>query len=333
MSTISSVQPSAGLGLTGVIEWVELQLAPIQSAYLDVEILPYENLDAFWPLAEESVAVREHTVAWVDCMSRGVHARAGACLREQIGPTTDALTPIRIGLSRMCPSSFPGFALNRLSVGAFNEAYYHLHRLKKKKVRQHYSTYFYPLDSILNWNRLYGFRGMMQYQCVIPPENAKDAMRALLIEISKSGQASFLAVMKTFGDRPSPGMLSFPRPGATLSLDFPYRGDATLALMSRLDAIVRDARGALYPGQGRTYVRRDVQAFLPAMGVLGRTQGSRRKFRLLAKGFDSDGCIETRGDPGRDFRHCRGCGADLGRSRGSLRAGRAECGKAVGGGR
>ena len=121
--------------------------------------------------------------------------------------------------------------------------------MKKKKVRQHYSTYFYPLDSILNWNKLYGFGGMMQYQCVVPSETAKDAMRALLIEISKSGQASFLAVLKTFGDRPSPGMLSFPRPGATLTLDFPYRGDVTLALMSRLDAIVRDARGALYPAK------------------------------------------------------------------------------------
>ena len=147
------------------------------------------------------------------------------------------------------PLDFPGFALNAPSVGAFNEAYYNLHRLKKKKIRQHYSTYFYPLDSVLNWNRLYGFRGMMQYQCVIPPENAKDAMRALLFEISKSGQASFLAVMKTFGYRSSPGMLSFPRPGATLSLDFPYRGDTTLALMSRLDAIVRDTHGALYPAK------------------------------------------------------------------------------------
>ena len=89
----------------------------------------------------------------------------------------------------------------------------------------------------------------MQYQCVLPPANAKDAMRVLLNEISKSGQASFLAVMKTFGARPSPGLLSFPRPGATLTLDFSNRGDVTLALMSRLDTIVRDARGALYPAK------------------------------------------------------------------------------------
>jgi FAD/FMN-containing dehydrogenase len=237
-----------GLGLTGVIEWVELQLAPIQSAYLDVEILPYENLDAFWPLAAESVAVCEHTVAWVDCMSGGLSAGRGVFTRANWADDR-CFEAHSDRTFKNVPLDVPGFALNRPSVGAFNEAYYNLHRLKKKKVRQHYSTYFYPLDSILNWNRLYGFRGMMQYQCVIPPANARDAMRALLIEISKSGQASFLAVMKTFGHRPSPGMLSFPRPGATLSLDFPYRGDATLALMSRLDAIVRDARGALYPAK------------------------------------------------------------------------------------
>ena len=237
-----------GLGLTGVIEWVELQLAPIQSAYLDVEILPYESLDAFWPIAEESVAGSEHTVAWVDCMSRGVGAGRGVFTRANWadGGCIDAHSDRTF---KNVPLDFPGLALNRLSVGTFNEAYYQLHRLKKKKVRQHYSTYFYPLDSIMNWNRLYGFAGMMQYQCVLPPENAKDAMRVLLIEISKSGQASFLAVMKTFGDRLSPGLLSFPRPGATLTLDFSNRGDVTLALMSRLDAIVRDARGALYPAK------------------------------------------------------------------------------------
>jgi L-gulonolactone oxidase len=121
--------------------------------------------------------------------------------------------------------------------------------MKKRKFRQHYSAYMFPLDGILNWNKLYGSRGMMHYQCAIPSANAQDAMRALLDEISRSGQASFLAAAKTFGDLRSPGMLSFPRPGATLALDFPNRGDATLALMGRLDAIVREAQGALYPAK------------------------------------------------------------------------------------
>jgi hypothetical protein len=139
--------------------------------------------------------------------------------------------------------------LKRLSAAAFNEFYYSVHRLKKKKLRQHHSVCFYPLDAIANWNRFYGSPGMLQYQCVIPMGDERAEMRALLDEIARSEQASFLAVIKTFGDRPSPGMLSFPRAGATLALDFPNRGEETLTLMGRLDEIVRGAGGALYPAK------------------------------------------------------------------------------------
>jgi L-gulonolactone oxidase len=238
----------AGLGLTGVIEWVELQLAPIRSAYLDVEILPYENLDAFWDVAEESVQVCEHTIAWIDCVSGGARKGRGVFLRANWAD--DGRFDTHSDRSfKTFPIEVPSRTLNRLTVGAFNEIYYDLHRIKKKLVRQHYSTYNYPLDGILNWNKLYGSNGMLQYQCAIPFGCAREATRSLLDEVSKSGQASFLAAVKTFGDRPSPGMLSFPRPGVTLALDFPNRGQVTLALMSRLDAIVREAQGALYPAK------------------------------------------------------------------------------------
>ena len=174
--------------------------------------------------------------------------------------------------------------LNRLSVAAFNELYYDLHRLKRKRVRQHYSTYFYPLDSVLNWNRLYGSRGMLQYQCAIPWGDERVVMRALLDEISRSGQASFLAVLKTFGDLPSPGMLSFPRPGATLALDFPNRGDGN----ARADGPTRRdrARGRRrsLSGQGRAHAGGHVQARLSPLGGFGRTEGSHAEFRFLAKG-------------------------------------------------
>ncbi|MBV8443524.1 MAG: FAD-binding oxidoreductase, partial [Hyphomicrobiales bacterium] len=234
-----------GLGLTGVIECVELQLAPIRSAFLDVEILPFENLEKFWDIAGESVASHEHTVAWVDCTTRrgrGVFNRANWAEFGDLGAYDDRSF-------RSVPFDFPSFALNGLSVGAFNELYYRLHRLKQSRQTQCYGTYFYPLDSVHNWNRLYGARGMLQYQCVVPPDEERTALPALLHEIARSGQASFLAVLKTFGDKPSPGLLSFPRPGTTLALDFPHRGEATLALMGRLDAIVREANGALYPAK------------------------------------------------------------------------------------
>jgi FAD/FMN-containing dehydrogenase len=237
-----------GLGLTGVIEWVELQLVPIRSAYLDVEIVPYDNLDAFWALAQESVAKFEHTVAWVDCLSRGTRQGRGIFTRANWADDGDfAVHDDRTFKS--VPVDFPSIALNKLTVTAFNELYYNGHRRKPKKNRQHYSKYFYPLDSVLNWNRFYGSRGMLQYQCAIPSGDQRVVMRALLEEIARSGEASFLAVLKTFGDLPSPGMLSFPRPGATLALDFPNRGEETLTLMGRLDAIVSKAHGALYPAK------------------------------------------------------------------------------------
>jgi FAD/FMN-containing dehydrogenase len=237
-----------GLGLTGVIEWVELQLVPVRSAYLNVEILPYAGLDAFWAIAEESIGDYEHTVAWIDCVSRGSREGRGVFTRANWAEDGGFVVHDDRALNTM-PIEFPSMTLNRLSVAAFNEFYYGLHRLKRKRVRQDYWTWFYPLDSVLNWNRLYGSRGMLQYQCAIPWGDERVVMRFLLDEIARSGQASFLAVLKTFGDRPSPGWLSFPRPGATLALDFPNRGAETLALMSRLDAIVREADGALYPAK------------------------------------------------------------------------------------
>jgi L-gulonolactone oxidase len=258
-----------GLGLTGVIEWVELQLVKIGGAYLDVETVPYDSLDAFWSLAEESVQRFEHTVAWIDCTSqgakigRGIFSRAN-WIADGVYDTHDDWTWKRI------PLEAPGFALNRLTVGAFNSAYQHINGAKARTNRQHYAAFFYPLDAVLDWNRLYGRRGMLQYQCVIPLGNERDAMAVLLKVITASGQASFLAVLKTFGDLRSPGMLSFPRAGATLSLDFPYRGELTLNLMSQLDAIVSEAGGALYPAKDSRMTRELFRRSFPKWGLLVR---------------------------------------------------------------
>jgi L-gulonolactone oxidase len=237
-----------GLGLTGVIEWVELQLVRIGGAYLDVETLPYDRLDAFWALADESVNSHEHTVAWIDCTSGGENYGRGIFSRANW--IADGVYDVHDDHSRRrIPIEAPSFALNRLTVGALNCAYHRLNSAKAGKSRKHYAPFFYPLDALRDWNRLYGRRGMLQYQCVIPRDNQRDAIGALLKAIAASGQASFLAVLKTFGDLLSPGLLSFPRAGATLALDFPFRGDVTLTLMARLDAIVGEAGGALYPAK------------------------------------------------------------------------------------
>jgi FAD/FMN-containing dehydrogenase len=112
-----------------------------------------------------------------------------------------------------------------------------------------YDPFFYPLDAVGGWNRLYGPRGFYQYQSVVPPAVAADATAEMLRTISDAGQGSFLAVLKTFGDAVSPGLLSFPIKGTTLALDFANRGGPTLWLLDRLDAIVREAGGRLYPAK------------------------------------------------------------------------------------
>jgi L-gulonolactone oxidase len=237
-----------GLGLTGVIEWAEVQLARIGGAYLDVNTVPFARLDDFWPLAQESAAAFEHTVAWIDCMSRG--GARGRGIFSRANWIADGVYDVHDDRSwKRVPFETPDLALNRFTVSALNNVYHHLNSVKAGKTRQHYASFFYPLDAVRGWNRLYGRRGMLQYQCVLPCENQRDGIGALLDVIAASGQSSFLAVLKTFGDLPSPGLLSFPRAGATLALDFPFRGDATLQLMARLDAIVAQAGGALYPAK------------------------------------------------------------------------------------
>ncbi len=236
-----------GLGLTGVVEWVEIALTRIPSAFLDAETLPYGDLSEFWALAEESAARFEHTVAWIDAAARDANFGRGVFSRANWRPE-GALEVHNDRTWKNMPLDAPPL-LNGFTVGAFNEMYYRRNKAKAGASVQHYAPFFYPLDAIHNWNRLYGKRGMFQYQCVVPPGAARDAIASLLAEVTRSGQASFLAVLKTFGERASPGLLSFPRPGATLALDFPNRGKDTLALLSRLDAIVMEAGGALYPAK------------------------------------------------------------------------------------
>lgn len=234
-----------GLGLTGLIEWAEIKLQRIRSSFLDVEIVPYGNLSEFWDIADASNTSHEHTVAWIDCTTGGSRAGRGIFSRANWS-SEGGLVPHDDKKRLNVPMDAPNGLLNRVTVGAFNQLYHAAQRRKAGSLRQHYSQFFHPLDGIANWNRLYGRRGFWQYQCVIPKQSMKDAVAALLGAIIASGQASFLTVLKTFGDLQSPGLLSFPMEGATLALDFCNRGTANLALFAKLDAIVSDANGRLY---------------------------------------------------------------------------------------
>jgi FAD/FMN-containing dehydrogenase len=254
-----------GLGLTGLIEWAEIRLQRVKSSFLDAEIVPYSGLPEFWDVAEASCASHEHTVAWIDCTAsgrrsgRGIFSRANWCDDGEM-VVHDSRQRLKI------PIDVPGGLLNGLTVKLFNQLYYAAQKRNAGRVRQHYSQFFHPLDSIANWNRLYGRKGFWQYQCVVPPQTMKDAIAALLTEIAKSGQGSFLAVLKTCGAPASPGMLSFPMEGATLALDFPNRGAKTLKLFARLDTIVREAGGRLYAAKDGRIPKEMWDAGYPALG-------------------------------------------------------------------
>ncbi len=234
-----------GLGLTGVILWAEMQLKPITCSQIAMEIVPFHCFEEFISLCAED-ADWEYTVAWLDCLSgrdpRGIFMRAHHAQEGR------ELTP-HAGKARLSiPFTLPESTLNPLTIRAFNTIYYAAQRLRCGCSQVHYDPFFYPLDRVGHWNRIYGARGLTQYQCVIPDAEAA-AFQDILDLISEAGQGSFLGVMKRFGSVPSPGMLSFPRPGLTLALDFPFRGKKTLDLFAALDGIVFQAHGALYPAK------------------------------------------------------------------------------------
>lgn len=236
-----------GLGLTGLITWAELQLKPISNAFMWVETRRFRDLDAFWAINAEAEQRWPYTVAWIDCLSGGSKGARGLFSAGKHAPVQTEL-PVFREKSRRVPMTPPFSLVNGLSLRAFNAAYYR-QPLKPGHQLTHFAPYFYPLDGMLEWNRIYGRRGFFQYQCVLPPATMRAAVADLLAQIRKSGQGSFLAVLKTFGVRPSLGMLSFPRAGATLALDFPNHGDTTHRLFALLDAVVREAGGALYPAK------------------------------------------------------------------------------------
>lgn len=238
-----------GLGLTGVILTAELQLRRVPGPWLESESIRFESLDDFFSLSHESADQFEYTVAWIDCLASGKRLGRGHFLRGDHA-SGDPNAPIPMTKARYSMPLVPPFSLvNNLTLRPFNTLYYWRQLVRKKRYLTHYQAYFYPLDGVSNWNRMYGPKGFLQHQCVLPSEIARDAMKELLREISRSGNGSFLAVLKDFGNKPALGMLSFPRAGSTLALDFRNDGRNVLRLLSRLEAIVAEAGGAIYPAK------------------------------------------------------------------------------------
>ena len=271
-----------GMGLTGIILSARLKLQRIETAYVRQETLRARDLDEIMDLFEAS---RDwtYTVAWIDCLACGRHlGRAllyrGEYARREELPSRRRATPLAVPVRRMrrMPVDFPAIMLNRWSVASFNRLVYRASRPGAAIVD--YDRFFYPLDAIHEWNRMYGRGGFVQYQCVLPKAASRAGLGALLDRIAVAGAGSFLSVLKLLG--PGRGMLSFPMEGYTLALDF--RADpANLALLTELDAIV-----AAYGG--RVYLAKDARV-------------AAADFRRAYAGLDEFAAVRRAVDPARKF--------------------------------
>lgn len=253
-----------GLGLTGIILWAEFRLKPIVNPYIDMDHIRFASLDEFFEISAESDQDYEYTMSWVDLLIGGKNLCRGIFMRGNHNQSRAlASKPVKKRLPLALPFNFPSFMLNTLTVKTFNELFYHAQLGKSIHKIVPYDPFFYPLDSIHDWYRMYGKRGFLQYQFVVPFANANEAMREILGRIRRSGEGSFLTVLKKFGAIQSPGMLSFPRPGLTLALDFAYGGSKTLKLLAELDRIVLQSGGAVYPAKDARMSAGSFQAFFP----------------------------------------------------------------------
>ncbi|MEZ5780955.1 MAG: FAD-binding oxidoreductase [Rhizobiaceae bacterium] len=235
-----------GMGLTGLIVSAKMRLMKVSSPDVVERVTPFPSLGAYFDVAEQADSQNEYAVAWIDQLATGRGAGRGLLLT---GNHADASSVVKASgkLGLGVPFTPPFTVLNQPFLKAFNGAY---RWAKGRKSGQHlsgYRSFFFPLDGVRNWNRLYGPRGLHQHQSVIPFEAARRALPAMLTATHRAAQGSFLTVLKRFGDVTSPGLLSFPRPGYTLTLDFPHRGSRTLELLAELDRITVDAGGAVNP--------------------------------------------------------------------------------------
>ena len=235
-----------GMGLTGIIEQASIRLMKVPSANVRQTAFRFSDIDGYFDAIDAIDAAHEYSVAWIDQLARGGNLGRGVLMagdHAENGGAAKLPSAPRLAV----PFPPPVNMLNRLTLKAFNALYYGRAPKQRQTAIVPWSSYFHPLDAITGWNRLYGPGGLFQHQSVYPAERARETTIALIECAQKHGAASFLTVLKRFGDIPSPGLMSFPRPGFTLTLDFANSGDRTLSMLDALDEIVIKAGGALNP--------------------------------------------------------------------------------------
>ena len=247
-----------GLGLTGIVSWAEIKLIKIKSSLIEKTTMPFGSLDEFFEVSNKNDEKNDYSVAWIDCLAKGKKLGRGIYFTGNHCKNGSLEIPDKKKASM--PFSPPFSLINKFSLKIFNSLYYNLHRRKNGK--SSYDDFFYPLDHINNWNKVYGKNGFQQYQCVIPKEKARDGIYEILKTISRAKSGSFLAVLKNFGNMQSPGLLSFPMEGTSLALDF-SQGDYLKELFGNLDKIVVKFGGRIYPAKDAHMSGEDFRKFYP----------------------------------------------------------------------
>jgi decaprenylphospho-beta-D-ribofuranose 2-oxidase len=274
-----------GMGLTGIISRVKFRLKKIETSYIRQKQIKAANLQE---LVELFDTYNHHTysVAWIDCLKKGKHFGRSILMLgehatiEDIGGSRRQ-EPLALPKNKQItfPFNMPSWVLNKLTVKTFNFLYYTKNFKKEINNVVSYEPFFYPLDAVLHWNRLYGKSGFVQYQFVLPLD-AKQGLIEILHRISDEGLGSFLAVLKVFGKQES--VISFPKEGYTLALDFPVR-KGLFRFLDELDALVLKHRGRLYMSKDARMKPEMLTAGYPGL----------EKFKAILKRYNPDGKIRS----------------------------------------
>ncbi len=238
------------MGLTGIIADIEMTLKPIESVFIDKTEIKAKNLDHVMSLFDEHENNYQYSVAWIDCLARGNNlGRSILMLGNPISKADERIRHLNDPLSLQekkqvkVPLDSPDWLLNPFTMGTFNSLFYAKQMSNHQQALTDFESYFFPLDAIGSWNRLYGKRGFIQHQTVFPAETSAEALRTLLTMCSERGWGSFLAVLKRFG--PQDGWLSFPKPGYTLTLDIAIK-DGLFEFLNELESVVLNYNGRIY---------------------------------------------------------------------------------------
>lgn len=272
-----------GMGLLGHILDVRVRLQRVPSCWLFVESERVADIDAYLSLLAEAARRFPFTMGWIDALGAGGGLGRGILLRGRWASADEAGergTPLPLRRPGV-PFVLPDFAMSRLAVSTFNALYFAQHIPRIRSGIRHPEPFFYPLDAVRDWNRLYGSRGFTQYQCVIPSEAGPDGVRSFLSLLRRTGGASMLSVIKDCGEE-GLGLLSFPRRGTTLALDLPVRDD-TQKIVDTLNAHLIDLGGRVYLAKDRFTSARDFARMEP------RLEG----WRAVKRRYDPAGAIRS----------------------------------------